>query len=1603
MQTAISYTYTVSDSDSNTAETDEDTLTFTITIVAVAADSAPSFGSESVSNQSYTVDSAISTLTLPAATGGNGTLSYSLAPTSGQGDLPAGLSFDTSTRQLSGTPSAVQSAISYTYTVSDSDSNTTTADEDSLAFNITVEAADTVPAKPTNLSATASNEQVTLSWQAGVDGGSAIIRYEYQQRESGGSYGNWTEIPNSGAGQPNSTRFTVVGLTNGTTYYFQVRAVNSVGDSAASDAASATPGLSVPLKPLSLTATPGNRLMTLTWPAITNGGSPVTKHQVLWKEGEDSFYGWVDIPDSAEGETNTQKYIVFGLKNDTVYRFQLRAWNALGAGDPSDEVAAAPSEEPQQREPTARLSATPNPVAEGTPVTVMVALSLPLASAATIPLIVTANTAEPEDFGSLESIVILSGQTMGTGTLTTAIDSDEDDETFTLALGTLPSPLVPGDPSEVTVTIRDGTTPPPSSNRGPVIDGEETLSVEVKENTAGGTEFGNVFIATDPDGDDIEWRLGGVDAALFRIVANPAGHGQLTLAGGTVLDHESRTRYAFTVEASDGSLRDTVAVTVNVTDIDEPPLAPETPEVHPTSSTSLTVAWRAPDNAGRPVIVAYDLRYCVSTNGCEDPSAWRDWPADGADSTSTAATIGNLQSDTVYYVQVRAENDEGVGPWSVSGEGRTDRTKYALVLSRTEFTVVESGAESISTYTIALATSPSGPVTVRQVSGDANVVMVAPASLTFTVDDWSVEQTVTVTGVDDAIDNDGRSTTIVHSASGGGYDDVESVAVAVSLTDDEDEPTVTLVLEPASVSENGGVARVTASLDRGSSEDTVIEVSALPVAPAVVGDFRLSGNTKLRVAAGQAESAGEVTLTAMDDFVATTEKTVRVSGSASNGEGIEGPADVLLTIVENDVQALLTSTSSVTVTESGSGSSAAYTLRLGSEPTGPVTVRVVGDAAGIVTVAPNSLTFTAEDWNVEKTVMVMGIDDDLANGERMTAIRHSASGGGYDGVDELVVQAILVDDEHVNVWIGSASAPEGDAGLTELAFDVRLSVASTFEIALAWATVDDTATAVEDYAAGSGILRFAPGDTVAALAVQVYGDELPEQDETFRVILSDAHGGILGETQAEGTILDDDLAAARGVALEGALAGLGRSLGADAVDAVTGRLEAALQGSCRQFDNVPAVLGFSMSDSTRYDTPVAVGGVEGWSDNAGYLVPSANASQQVREMGQDGQCSGGLGLWGRVTASSFQLDSAGQTSDGRLTTGYLGADWLLGDDLLVGIALSRNWADLNNRTAEAIGVEADGDTSLTGILPYAQWRFERGSFWALLGAGDGDVELSDQFGEVRMDLSQRLAAAGVRRELNRGELDGLRLAIKGDVFATSLATNEGEGLLPESDADATRIRLLLEGGSEWSRSESSSTSLSLEAGGRWDSGTAGSGGGGEVGLSLSHRRPAQGLEVRAEGRYVVLHAAEHFEDQSLSLAFSLDPGARGHGARFSLAPTWGAVGGGAMSWLTGDTSSMAGLSGPTRNGGADRESWWPSRFEAEWGYGWTDRRGRLLDLYGGATGGGWIGRQFHLGWRMTLSEWLGLTMELELTRQHRDDAPARDGVQLRIRRVSGIR
>ena len=192
-----------------------------------------------------------------------------------------------------------------------------------------------------------------------------------------------------------------------------------------------------------------------------------------------------------------------------------------------------------------------------------------------------------------------------------------------------------------------------------------TATREVPENTAENTNIGAALpAATDADNDPLTYTLEDADAASFDFNAATR---QLSTKSGVTYDHETTPSYSVTLKADDdngGS--DTLAVTITITDVEEPPGRPAAPSVSSVggNTTSLEVNWTAPSNTG-PTIDDYDLRYREGTTG-----SWTNGPEN---QTGTNATIPGLTESTSYQVQVLARNAEGDSPGRCPVRGRPAR------------------------------------------------------------------------------------------------------------------------------------------------------------------------------------------------------------------------------------------------------------------------------------------------------------------------------------------------------------------------------------------------------------------------------------------------------------------------------------------------------------------------------------------------------------------------------------------------------------------------------------------------------------------------------------------------------------------------------------------------------------------------------------------------------------------------------------------------------------------------------------------------------------------------------------------------------------------
>ncbi len=188
---------------------------------------------------------------------------------------------------------------------------------------------------------------------------------------------------------------------------------------------------------------------------------------------------------------------------------------------------------------------------------------------------------------------------------------------------------------------------------------------DIPENSGPDINVGAPLVARGPNGHNLTYTLEGADRDSFAIDDQT---GQIKTKAGVTYDYEAKSSYSVMVKADDGNgSSDTVSVTINVTDVDEPPLAPAAPRVSGLSTRSVSVAWSPPGNAGRPGITQYEYQYKKTA---ESNFQVGNRTVVG---TATSATINSLQMDTSYDVQVRAYNDEGEGQWSPSGTGSTDR------------------------------------------------------------------------------------------------------------------------------------------------------------------------------------------------------------------------------------------------------------------------------------------------------------------------------------------------------------------------------------------------------------------------------------------------------------------------------------------------------------------------------------------------------------------------------------------------------------------------------------------------------------------------------------------------------------------------------------------------------------------------------------------------------------------------------------------------------------------------------------------------------------------------------------------------------------------
>ena len=604
---------------------------------------------------------------------------------------------------------------------------------------------------------------------------------------------------------------------------------------------------------------------------------------------------------------------------------------------------------------------------------------------------------------------------------------------------TLASAVTPG--QTVTVSYTPGTNPvqDTSGNAAPALTNRAVTNNTGVDNTAPtrdnmipdqtavvGTEFtyqvpDNIF--SDADGDPLAYAATQADGtALPAWLDFTAASRTFT---GTPQVGDIGT-LSVKVTASDGQAgndpaEDIFDITVNATATGVP-IAPTKPTLVSATTTSLTVAWTHPASGSSPLIRNF-VQYRE-----QGTSNWMNHNTGGSPVTQT--TIPNLEPNTRYQVRVAVTNTAGGSGWSETSEPfMTESGDAGVTLTGTEnLSTTEAGGTA--SFEVMLNTQPSANVTVTPSSSDATEGTVSDA-LTFTATNWNTAQTVTVTGVDDTLEDGDRTYRIrfTVSSTDGAYNGITVPAVSVINEDDE---TATDTTPPRLLHGHLWVdqATLTLTFDEALDEESVpdkadFEVYATTrrysVGPRVpVGGVAVDKRTVVLTLQRPVQGADWVHFAF--DFNNSGIPLKDTTGNELWVEGIFGVDNRTVTVEEP-----VSPTPGVTLvgasnlrTSEARGKTSFYVV-LNTRPSAKVRVRVSSsdETEGRVTTEgqyAGRLDFTTRGWNLRRKVILTGVDDTALDGDQAYEIRFEVSSADtdYDGIEVRAVPVINADDDSAN-------------------------------------------------------------------------------------------------------------------------------------------------------------------------------------------------------------------------------------------------------------------------------------------------------------------------------------------------------------------------------------------------------------------------------------------------------------------------------------------------------------------------------------------------------------------------------------------------------------
>ena len=426
---------------------------------------------------------------------------------------------------------------------------------------------------------------------------------------------------------------------------------------------------------------------------------------------------------------------------------------------------------------------------------------------------------------------------------------------------------------------------------------------------------------------------------------------------------------------------------------------------------------------------------------------------------------------------------DGVDGDDVSVNNIDDDTAGITVTPTSGLTTTEAGGTAH--FTVVLNSKPTADVSIGLSSNDTTEGTVSPASVTFTSDNWSAPQTVTVTGVNDFYADGTRTYKILTApatSSDAGYSGLDADDVTVSNTDNDTAGVTVTPVSGLHTTETGGQATFTVVLSSRPTADVTIPVSSNDTTEGITDVASLTFTTS------NWSAPQTVTITGQNDAVADGDQVYMIvtDPATSTDSGYSGfdAADVSVTNLDDDSPAVRLSRTSGLVTNEGGGQDT-FTIVLASQPTADVTIALSSSDAGEGTVSPTSVTFTTTNWAAPQTVHAIGVDDSVADGDQpyqiITAPCSSAD-SGYNGLDPADVSATNVDNDSAGFTVTPTSGLVTSEGGGQATFTIVLTSQPTADV-----VVPLTSSNTAEGTVSPTSLTFTPTNWAAPQTVTVTG------------------------------------------------------------------------------------------------------------------------------------------------------------------------------------------------------------------------------------------------------------------------------------------------------------------------------------------------------------------------------------------------------------------------------------------------------------------------------------------------------------------------------------